>query len=1313
MFVCAPCVRLHVRVLGAEELLGAVDRDRLDLVDDLAPAVVAPPRIALRVLVRRHRSDRLEHARPGEVLGGDQLDLAALALELLAEQTGDLGVELGEPRPPQLLEGLLRDRHSQDRTGRASCFAVSALYGMVRRFVKPGGRVALGGRSTTIRALAALCAGGALLLGAGAAGAGPSNDDFAAAPAIGGWTGSVTGSSAGATFQTGEPRHEYGAAEQTIWYAWTAPQSGSVTFDTFGSDFRAFVSVYTGTRVDRLTLVARGLPTHVGNTVTRLTFAATQGTTYRIQIDGQIGSPSGNLVLSWNGPPPANDGFGAAQTIAGEGGSITGTNWRATSEAGEPVHGQTGDGTSVWYRWQAPRTGRFQVDTEGRNFNSVLAVYTGASVSALTLVAANESKSGLYGDFSRVTFTVAAGATYRIAVDGNGGGSLGTEGQIALNWRFLSTPANDAFASAQTLTGLSGSVAGTTVGATREAMEPDHGGVAAVGSVWYRFTPTHDGRITWRTDRDWEDRIAIYEGASLTALRPPKTPFRAGTTYYVVVDVASGREPSDFTLTWVTSPPDNDGRDSPFSLPREGTYRQATVTATKEAGEANHAGNPGGRSVWFRWSYVVPGTLTVETIGSDFDTLLAVYEDTTPVTADDDSGGGGASRLSFRPELQTEYRIAADGKNGAGGNLTLRWSFAPDRPANDDIAAAQWISLEKSYVRGRTFGATREAGEPDHAAAGGAHSVWYRWTAPADGLAVFDTYNVDDGWGLFSDTDYDSAIAVYRGGPGPLEQVAANDDHAGWWLSRTSFAVAKGEEYLIAVDGGDGKSGFFALNWNVGPPNDDFATAQLLDGPVGSVTGTTYHATWEGLDAGAVDQRVDPPPNVWFRWRAPETGTFRFEVRSSSTYTPRAWIWTGPNYETLELVTSAGSAAGNSVATSFEARAGTVYRIEVTSDSWGPFTLSWGRTTPPPRTLTSAERRLRRGSGDCGRDGLGDRHERARNERVRRASPQRAGARRLLGLVSLDGAVHRHARARPDGQRLLHRRRRLRRRPGRPAAQGHGRLRTERAPRGCHRRGRVQNRRRRRLARRSDRQHRARMAALDHVAGERRVRRQGDAVGVDRIGRPDRSRGERGARRALARRRPTPYDALVLVDCAGRRCRVVPDLPGDDRDGPCRLRGNEPRVARAGGRELGALRGRRRRPHRIPSDGGSHVRDRGRHAAHAGKRRAELADAAVAAERLVRERGPAPDRLLQHLPLPRPRRRQHRRDEGARRAEPRGPDRRGLGLVPLHVGRRLLALVHALDGRQRLRHRPRGLHGHVRLRRSHPSRRTTTRRAAG
>ena len=109
-------VRLDVRVLGAEQLLGAVDRRLLDLVDDLAAAVVALAGIALGVLVRRHGADRLEDRRPGEVLGGDQLDLAALALELAAEQLRDRRVDLREPGGLQVLDGLLRDRHAVDGT---------------------------------------------------------------------------------------------------------------------------------------------------------------------------------------------------------------------------------------------------------------------------------------------------------------------------------------------------------------------------------------------------------------------------------------------------------------------------------------------------------------------------------------------------------------------------------------------------------------------------------------------------------------------------------------------------------------------------------------------------------------------------------------------------------------------------------------------------------------------------------------------------------------------------------------------------------------------------------------------------------------------------------------------------------------------------------------------------------------------------------------------------------------------------------------------------------------------------------------------
>ena len=89
-------VRLDVRVLGAEQRLRAVDRELLGDVDPLAAAVVAAARIALGVLVGQHRALAFEHRARHEVLRGDQLERALLALELAAQRLGDLGVDLRE-----------------------------------------------------------------------------------------------------------------------------------------------------------------------------------------------------------------------------------------------------------------------------------------------------------------------------------------------------------------------------------------------------------------------------------------------------------------------------------------------------------------------------------------------------------------------------------------------------------------------------------------------------------------------------------------------------------------------------------------------------------------------------------------------------------------------------------------------------------------------------------------------------------------------------------------------------------------------------------------------------------------------------------------------------------------------------------------------------------------------------------------------------------------------------------------------------------------------------------------------------------------
>jgi subtilisin-like proprotein convertase family protein len=133
--------------------------------------------------------------------------------------------------------------------------------------------------------------------------------------------------------------------------------------------------------------------------------------------------------------PPANDGFGSAQTISGLSGYVTGTNAGATKESGEPSHANQSGASSVWYRWTAPASGVAEFSTANSYFNSLLAVYTGASVNALTLIASNDDAApGI--NTSRVTFNAVNGTTYYIAVDGYSGST----GSLYMSWALTADP---------------------------------------------------------------------------------------------------------------------------------------------------------------------------------------------------------------------------------------------------------------------------------------------------------------------------------------------------------------------------------------------------------------------------------------------------------------------------------------------------------------------------------------------------------------------------------------------------------------------------------------------------------------------------------------------------------------------------------------------------------------------------------------------------------------------------------------------------------------------------------------------------------
>ena len=129
----------------------------------------------------------------------------------------------------------------------------------------------------------------------------------------------------------------------------------------------------------------------------------------------------------------------------------------------------------------------------------------------------------------------------------------------------------------------------------------------------------------------------------------------------------------------------------------------SNVGSTGEAGEPNHAGVSGGttgtngtsgplNSVWWSWTAPFSGSTIINTVGSSYDTTLAVYTGSavnslTQVAANDDfSGLGGPSQVSFVATAGTTYQIAVDGYSANTGSIVLNIDGAENSPpiANGD-----------------------------------------------------------------------------------------------------------------------------------------------------------------------------------------------------------------------------------------------------------------------------------------------------------------------------------------------------------------------------------------------------------------------------------------------------------------------------------------------------------------------------------------------------------------------------------------------------------------------------------------------------
>lgn len=238
--------------------------------------------------------------------------------------------------------------------------------------------------------------------------------------------------------EIGEPAHA-GVLNRSVWYRWVPGVTGTATVTTAGSSVDTVLAVYKGPALSRLTGITQNDNESAVRRTSKVSFGVVPGETYYLAVDARIPGPisvSGTVAAAPPSPgqttptPPAaaptNNVFASAQAITGAPLRLNGINRSAGQQTGEP--NASGQSTSVWYVWTAPRSGFVTMTTQNSLFDTTLGAYRGTSMTSLQTLAFNDNVSSGQR-WSSIRFAAEAGSTYFIRVDG----VRGANGRYYLN----------------------------------------------------------------------------------------------------------------------------------------------------------------------------------------------------------------------------------------------------------------------------------------------------------------------------------------------------------------------------------------------------------------------------------------------------------------------------------------------------------------------------------------------------------------------------------------------------------------------------------------------------------------------------------------------------------------------------------------------------------------------------------------------------------------------------------------------------------------------------------------------------------------
>ncbi len=275
--------------------------------------------------------------------------------------------------------------------------------------------------------------------------------------------------------------------------------------------------------------------------------------------------------------------------------------------------------------------------------------------------------------------------------------------------------------------------------------------------------------------------------------------------------------------------------------------------------------------VWYDWTASSTGTAVVSLCGTaSNDSKIAAYAGAgcpsgASIACNDDSCGL-QSQISFPVTAGSTYALQIGAYSATSTGVGTFSITVAGSVTNDDCSAATAIAGAGTFPFSN-LGATTGPQQGLGCGAGTCNSdVWFDWTAPASGNAVWTLCNGGVG--------FDTLIAAYAGSGCPSgAALACNDDTCGL-VSQVVFPVTSGNHYMLQLGAYAGGSGLGTFDINVvAPPSgctyDDGTSDNLLGwtaggdmvwvNAFGSAAGTTVVSSVDVMWGSALYTGYNPP----------------------------------------------------------------------------------------------------------------------------------------------------------------------------------------------------------------------------------------------------------------------------------------------------------------------------------------------------------------------------------------------------------------------------------------------------------------------